>query len=148
MFATWYEGLAPIPAGRAPQAAALAQLLRVRDAVTRVLEPMRADGRIGASLQAEVTVHSDDAGLGGFDDEARFLFITSGATFVPATGRPEDAVAVEGLPAWVSARATTQAKCVRCWHHTSDVGAHADDPELCGRCVANVNGAGETRRYF
>mgnify|MGYP006201487281 CR=1 FL=1 len=25
---------------------------------------------------------------------------------------------------------------------------HADDPQLCGRCVENVNGAGETRRWF
>jgi isoleucyl-tRNA synthetase len=148
MFATWYDGLAPLPADRAPQAAALERLLKVREAVTRVLEPMRADGRIGASLQAEVTVHADDAGLAGFDDEARFLFITSAARFAPAAAKPADATLVEGMDAWVVAQPTTHAKCVRCWHHTADVGAHADDPELCGRCVDNVDGAGETRRYF
>jgi isoleucyl-tRNA synthetase len=37
---------------------------------------------------------------------------------------------------------------VRCWHYRADVGSHADDPELCSRCVENVNGAGETRRWF
>jgi len=36
---------------------------------------------------------------------------------------------------------------VRCWHHRHDVGGHADHPELCGRCVENVVGAGETRRH-
>jgi isoleucyl-tRNA synthetase len=113
-----------------------------------VLSPLGAEGRTPASLQAEVTVHADDASLRAFDDETRFLFITSGVAFAPADARPADAAAVEGQPAWVTARATTHAKCIRCWHHRADVGSHADDPELCGRCVDNVAGAGETRRYF
>ncbi|MEW5824850.1 MAG: zinc finger domain-containing protein [Pseudomonadota bacterium] len=36
---------------------------------------------------------------------------------------------------------------MRCWHHREDVGNHAAHPELCGRCVENVDGAGETRRF-
>ena len=54
----------------------------------------------------------------------------------------------DGGGAWVVATPSTHGKCVRCWHFRPDVGIHADDPELCGRCVENVNGAGETRRYF
>jgi isoleucyl-tRNA synthetase len=81
-------------------------------------------------------------------DEARFLFITSSAVFRPAGDRPADAIAVEGGDAWVVASASTHAKCVRCWHFRGDVGAHAQHPELCARCVDNVDGAGETRRYF
>jgi len=38
-------------------------------------------------------------------------------------------------------------KCPRCWHHRSDVGSNAEHPELCGRCVENVAGEGEERRY-
>jgi isoleucyl-tRNA synthetase len=153
LFTTPYAGLAPIPAARAAEAAALARLLAVRETVNRVLEPMRADGRIGASLQAEIAVHADAEATQGLladslGEEARFLFITSEVAFVPAEGRPGDAPKVEGLEAWVAARATSHAKCVRCWHCRPDVGAHADDPELCGRCVGNVHGPGETRRYF
>jgi isoleucyl-tRNA synthetase len=114
---------------------------------------MRADGRIGASLQAEIAVHADAATADALKaatlgDEARFLFITSQATFVPVEGRPDDAAKVEGIDAFVVARPTTHAKCIRCWHHRADVGSHADDPELCGRCVGNVEGPGETRRWF
>ena len=43
---------------------------------------------------------------------------------------------------------TTKSKCVRCWHYRADVGAHAGHPELCGRCVSNIDGAGEDRRWF
>jgi isoleucyl-tRNA synthetase len=37
---------------------------------------------------------------------------------------------------------------VRCWHYRADVGRHAAHPELCGRCVENVEGGGEDRRFF
>ena len=38
-------------------------------------------------------------------------------------------------------------KCIRCWHHREDVGANTDHPQICARCVENVVGDGEVRRY-
>ncbi|HBP67094.1 MAG TPA: hypothetical protein DD717_02440 [Alcanivorax sp.] len=38
-------------------------------------------------------------------------------------------------------------KCVRCWHHRPDIGTHPEHPELCGRCVTNLEGDGEERHY-
>ena len=35
---------------------------------------------------------------------------------------------------------TSDPKCVRCWQHRPDVGSHPEHPELCGRCVTNVEG--------
>jgi isoleucyl-tRNA synthetase len=35
---------------------------------------------------------------------------------------------------------------VRCWHQREDVGQSVDHPELCGRCIENVTGAGENRK--
>ena len=48
---------------------------------------------------------------------------------------------------WIAARASEYEKCVRCWHHRADIGANQQHPELCGRCVENVDGSGETRRF-
>ncbi|MEO7149511.1 MAG: zinc finger domain-containing protein, partial [Rhodanobacteraceae bacterium] len=48
----------------------------------------------------------------------------------------------------VLAKESLAPKCVRCWHHRADVGTHAEHPELCGRCIENVDGGGETRRWF
>jgi isoleucyl-tRNA synthetase len=129
------------------------RLLALREAVGKVLEPMRADGRVGASLQAEVTAYGDFAALGldahaGMADELRFLFITSTLELRPMAEKPADAIKGEGVEAWIFATPSAHAKCVRCWHYRADVGAHTDDPELCGRCVDNVNGSGEIRRYF
>jgi len=61
--------------------------------------------------------------------------------------RPADAAATELQGLAVRVTPSEHAKCVRCWHHREDVGADPDHPELCGRCVENVGGAGETRRF-
>jgi isoleucyl-tRNA synthetase len=52
---------------------------------------------------------------------------------------------MEGL--FVQVSASQYGKCTRCWHHREDVGANTEHPELCGRCVENVEGGGEERRF-
>jgi isoleucyl-tRNA synthetase len=156
LFTTVADIDALLPADGAYRAAdgpLLERLLALRDDVAKVLEPMRAEGVIGASLAAEVEAWADVdpdalAAHPGIADELRFLFITSSFALHPASERPADAVQPEGSHAFVRARASQNAKCVRCWHYRPDVGSFPDDPGLCGRCVENVNGAGETRRYF
>ena len=48
---------------------------------------------------------------------------------------------------WVKVGAASAQKCVRCWHHRADVGSYSEHPELCGRCIENIEGAGEVRQY-
>jgi isoleucyl-tRNA synthetase len=121
--------------------------------VLRELERLRADGAIGAPLEAEVDVYVDAAQrarLEGLGDELRFVLITSQARVVDAATRPGDAVPATSFAregAWLGVRPSTAPKCVRCWHRRDDVGGDASHPELCGRCVSNLEGPGETRRY-
>jgi isoleucyl-tRNA synthetase len=123
-------------------AAALAQrwaLVReVRAEVQKELEVVRARGEIGASLQAEVEVRVSAerlAALGALGDDLRFVLITSQAKLS------------EGAPLAVSVRPSAHAKCPRCWHYRADVGQDPAHPELCGRCVTNLYGAGELRTH-
>jgi len=127
---------------RAADGAAMDELLGLREAVSKVLEPMRAEGRIGASLAAEVDLYADlqNPMPAAAKEELRFLFITSRLDLHPASARPGG----ESILAVPSAHT----KCVRCWHYRPEVGSFADDPELCGRCVENVRGAGEKRSCF
>ncbi|MBW8367613.1 MAG: isoleucine--tRNA ligase [Arenimonas sp.] len=146
LFATWYDGLSPMPADAALSAEGFAHLLALRETVSKVLEPMRAEGAIGASLEAEVDLYVDEATLARLApvaDELRFFFITSRFDLKPVAAKPE-----AGAGPWVHAVSTGHAKCVRCWHYRADVGSHADDPDLCGRCVDNISGDGEQRRWF
>nr|WP_269450945.1 isoleucine--tRNA ligase [Stenotrophomonas sp. MMGLT7] len=141
LFATWYDGLAPLPADAALSPADFEQLLVLREQVAKVLEPMRANGVIGAALDAEITVAADAATAARWQplaEELRFLFISGDVTVTPAS---TDDI-------FVSAQPTSKPKCVRCWHHRDDVGTDPRHPELCGRCVSNIEGPGEDRRWF
>ncbi len=156
LFETWHAGLAPLPADAALNAEDFEALLKIRTALGALLEPMRKAGKLGASLQARAAVHIDTskglgAKLGDLQDELRFLFITSELSLVPASAEPAiggEIAKVEGMEVHVEALPSEAAKCVRCWHYREDVGQHAGHSELCGRCVDNVDGAGEQRLFF
>lgn len=147
----WYPDLFELPETDAFDRSFWEQILAVRAAVGKQLESLRKEGTIGSALDAVVDLYCGQslyAQLQRLEDELRFVLITSEARFHPADERPETAIAAEQLPElWLTAQASSHAKCVRCWHHRADVGQNAEHPELCGRCVDNVTGAGETRRY-
>jgi isoleucyl-tRNA synthetase len=151
LFETWYDGLDVRVDGDAR--GWWSTLLGVRATASQVLERMRKDGQIGASLDATLTIHADtatQAALAESASELRFFFITSEVTLAPLEGRPASAERVEldGGEVYVSAAVSDAAKCIRCWQHRADVGVDPAHPEICGRCVENVTGQGEDRRWF
>jgi isoleucyl-tRNA synthetase len=110
----------------------------IRDVVNKEIEALRADGKVGSSLQARVqlSVEPDDlALLQSLGADLKFAFITSAITL--EAGR--------GLSAKVSA--SDDSKCERCWHYTDSVGQDPAHPSICGRCVSNLHAGGETRRF-
>ncbi|HTE43139.1 MAG TPA: isoleucine--tRNA ligase, partial [Steroidobacteraceae bacterium] len=127
------------------------KVLELRSAVSRELEKLRASDAIGAPLDAEVDVYCAPALteiISQLGDEMRFVFITSYARLHPADARPAEAVpagSADDNQAWILVKASPHGKCVRCRHKREDVGKTAAHPELCGRCVINVDGAGEER---
>ena len=126
---------------QAPDDALLAKWQRIkaiRDVVNKDIEALRAEGKVGASLQANVVldVAPDDAALlATLGDDLKFVFITSAIELVTGTA--------------ISTRVTASAdtKCERCWHYCADVGADPAHPTICGRCVSNLFGEGETRNF-
>ena len=141
LFATWYEGLAAMPADAALSAADFDRLLALREQVSKVLEPMRASGEIGAALEAEIAIEcggAEHARLAPLVDELRFLMISGDVALH----------AVEGSGLRVLATPTGKPKCVRCWQHQASVGANDAHPLICARCVDNIEGDGEDRQWF
>ena len=129
------------------------QVLEIRSAVSKQLENLRVDNRIGSSLDAEVSLYCNSElmqNLARLGDELRFVMITSEARVNPLEDRPDSAIAAKltnGDSLYIEAGASSYEKCVRCWHHRADVGTDASHPELCGRCVENVSGDGEPRHF-
>jgi isoleucyl-tRNA synthetase len=120
-------------------------VIRVRQEVSRELEALRVAGNIGSNLDADVTVYcsnGDYRALRKLEDELRFILITSSARVQRGDS---GAQAVDGMR--VDVQPSPNTKCIRCWHRCTDVGVNPDHPEICGRCVDNVEGSGEVRKY-
>jgi isoleucyl-tRNA synthetase len=121
-----------------------ARIADVRAESNRKIESLRAEGKLGSSLQAEVTVKAGPATLElltSLGDDLRFVLIASAARVAAL------AAAADAAEFFVEAEVASAPKCERCWHYRSDVGADPAHPTICGRCTANLFGAGESRAH-
>jgi isoleucyl-tRNA synthetase len=126
------------------------RILEVKTAVNRELEVQRAEKTVGSGLSAEVDLFCDGQladDLARLGEELRFVLIVSRASVNSGTRAPEQAVATEVAGLSLRVTASEHEKCERCWHHREDVGQEAAHAGLCLRCVSNVAGDGELRRF-
>jgi len=132
------ETYQPIASADEGLAAKWTRLRAIRDVVNKEIEALRATGQVGSSLQTNLTLTAppeDHALLASLGEDLKFVFITSAIELVAG-----DALSI-------GVKASSDAKCERCWHYRADVGADAAHPTLCGRCVSNLFGAGEQREH-
>jgi isoleucyl-tRNA synthetase len=146
-FNTWHQ----FPAG-AERVSAVnwPALIALKADVARELERLRTLGSLGSSMEADVTVFVPDALAGQFaamHDELRFLLITGDAKVAPSSTLPATAVKASQEEVWIEVKPSTSAKCVRCYQLRADVGSNPNHPQICARCVINVEGPGEERRF-
>jgi isoleucyl-tRNA synthetase len=130
-FHTWHE--VPRPADGSELLAKWQRLRELRDPVRKSIETLRAEGKVGSSLQAEVALQAegtDYEALASLGAELRYLLMTSAAR----VSRGAEAVDV---------KPSAHSKCERCWHYVPDV----DEEGLCGRCRTNLHGPGEARAH-
>lgn len=116
----------------------------VRGFANKAIEEKRGQGLVGSSLQAEIEIFAEGStfdSLNALQDDLRFVFITSKATVVYRES------AKQAAPLMFNVASSTHKKCDRCWHYRADVGSDAAHPTICGRCVSNLFGKGEVRRY-
>jgi isoleucyl-tRNA synthetase len=148
---TWYEGLVELDGSEVQGREFWKQILEAKVATNKVLEAARSEGKIKASLSAEITLYCDEtltANLNVLGDELRFVLIASNVTVMPLAQAGDDAVESEMEGLKVSVQLSEKAKCVRCWHHREEVGQREEHPELCDRCISNLpDGEGEKRLY-
>ena len=150
---TWYDKLFALKSSDTMNFDFWSAIQQTRTQVSKQLEQIRVDGKIGSSLDAQVKLYCSDKlfnHLSALSDELRFVLITSYASVHPSSEAPESNEVFElenGETISVSVEKSAHKKCTRCWHLREDVGTHAQHPELCGRCVDNVDGKGEERHY-
>ena len=115
-------------------------LLRLRTDVNKALELARAEKIIGKPLDAQITLYCGGdtaAAVRSLSDERLDqLFIVSRVTISDGSGTGYEGIEFPGVT--VAVEPSSQPKCARCWTHNEQVGASAEHPELCPRCLAAI----------
>jgi isoleucyl-tRNA synthetase len=125
-------------------------LIALKADVARELERLRGLGTLGSSLEADVTVFVPQTLAPQFEKmrgELRFLLITGNAQVAATSALPATAVKASQEDVWIEVKPSSSPKCVRCYQLRADVGSDPQHPQICARCVVNVDGPGE-ERYF
>jgi isoleucyl-tRNA synthetase len=126
------------------------QISLIRDFVNKAIETERAEGKIGSSLAARVTIYANESAyqlLAHLEDELRFVLITSAAAIRPLAERPLTTILNDELGVAVSVEPSLAPKCSRCWHRSEEIGVDLTHPELCPRCIGNITHQDELRRF-
>lgn len=146
----WYTDLFGLDSSETLNDDYWAELLAVRGEVNKVLEQARTDKLLRGSLEASVTLYADKAladKLNALGNELRFVLLTSQAKVADINEAPETALASDMAGLKIAFNKADGEKCPRCWHYAIDIGQVAEHAELCGRCVTNVAGNGEERKF-
>ena len=114
------------------------KILKTREVVTRAIEPLRADKKVGSSLEVAVYVKSDDCEV--LNDNAKDLadiFITSQAYVTnEAPSSVLNEYSEDGITVWVT-KAEGE-KCERCWKYRK-LGEHQGYETICSECYSAIN---------
>ncbi len=113
------------------------RIFEIKDAVNQSIEEMRNDNKLKGSLDSVVNIQAtsnDFQILNKLGDELHFLFISS------------EAKVKEGNTFKIKVTTSKNAKCVRCWHRDLSIGSIQEHPELCNRCIDNIENDGEQRK--
>ncbi|MFM9834479.1 MAG: isoleucine--tRNA ligase [Methylophilaceae bacterium] len=135
----WYK--LPSHGLKSPRIKAWQEIRDTRGLAAKEIEVLREVGKVGSSLQAEIEFHVPKASyeaLASLGDDLRFAMITSSAKVVKAKNEKKQKIVV---------KPSMYKKCDRCWHYRADVGADKAHLQICGRCVSNLFGKGEPRKY-
>ena len=115
-----------------------ARIREARAVAMKAIEKAREAGEVGSSLQASLTLKASGEtaqALASLGEDLRFVMITSEVHVHEAAQGETDA----------QAKPLALPKCGRCWHLRADVGQDPAHPDLCGRCISNLNEPGERR---
>ncbi len=113
------------------------QILKLREIVTKAIEPLRADKIIGSSLETAVYIMGGNQSLlKKYENELCNIFITSQAFVV--NNKPDDILneyLEEGYSVYV--KHAIGEKCERCWKYRT-LGNHAGHETICDDCFEAI----------
>jgi isoleucyl-tRNA synthetase len=107
--------------------------------VNKNIEDEREKGNIGSSLECSLVISCNSDWfklLQPYRDELHYIFIVSKIALEETRDQLK-----------VSVKKQAYLKCDRCWHFEESVGVNSQHSSICSRCISNLFGEGEKRKY-
>ena len=114
------------------------RIFEIKNDVNQSIEEMRNENQLKGSLDAIVYIEANKNDIKILDKlgtELHFLFICSETSII------------ENNNFKITVKSSSDQKCTRCWHRHKSVGTSKKHPDLCKRCVDNVDDGGEKRSF-
>ena len=114
------------------------RIFEIKNDVNQSIEEMRNENQLKGSLDANVYIEAnknDIKILEKLGAELHFLFICSETNII------------ENNNFKIIVKSSSNQKCIRCWHRHESVGTSKKHPDLCNRCIENVDDEGEKRSF-
>ena len=109
------------------------KILKSREVVSRAIEPLRADKKVGSSLEVAVWIKADDASIleANKTDLADIYIVSQAALTDSAPSDVLNEYSEDGYTVWVT-KAQGE-KCVRCWKYRS-----LNEDGVCEDCLEAI----------
>ncbi len=114
-------------------------IVKLRNEITRAIEPERKNGTLGHSLDARVTVFVPEEmlrKLKNVEEHLRETFIVSQVVLDKLGNAPQDSYEGQDLEdIRIGVETARGEKCARCWTFSEELGTDPDHPQACPRCT-------------
>lgn len=151
----WYDGLFEMDQNQIINKDSWKIFFNIRNKVNKIIEQARVDAVIKGSLEASIILYADPnliKQLRIFSNELSFGLLISSFVILEYNqlhiSEHEQKKLNKDLKLKIVLTKAKGDKCLRCWNFTLEINQYKNYPNVCSRCVQNIIGIGEDRKYF
>lgn len=149
----WYDGLFATDSNQYINQDIWKIFFKIRNKVNKVIEHARINGIIKGSLEAEIVLYIDSSVihmLHTMNNELAFGLLVSSVIILNYDNfyLSKSDTSNDDMKLKVILKKAAGIKCLRCWNYTLKINQYKDYFNICSRCVENIVGSGENRKYF
>lgn len=151
----WYDGLFKLDSNQFMTRENWKVFFNIKDKINKQIEEARVDGVIKESLEAHIVLYINTKladQLRVLNHELAFGLLVASIVIVDYddTCMPDQQHINDNgeINLKIVLTKTKGVKCLRCWNYTAYVNQYQNYLDLCSKCLQNIVGVGENRKYF
>ncbi|BAC24440.1 ileS [Wigglesworthia glossinidia endosymbiont of Glossina brevipalpis] len=127
-------------------------LIKIKNEINKIIEIKKLEDKIKSSLELKITLYAESfifEELILLKKELNFAFLVSYVSIKKYENSKENAFKSKSIKNLkILAEKFDGKKCLRCWNYTNDIVNDVKYNKICNRCINNINGVEEKRKYF